>query len=89
VAERRRGLALGGRHRRPTRTTTPSGAILGGISDQHAAIRLGSGRGAAETFLDARIEDVMRFERWKAGVRPLDLLAEVAGALGRLRYGRG
>jgi ubiquinone biosynthesis protein COQ9 len=31
----------------------------------------------------------MRFERWKAGVRPLDLLAEVAGALGRLRYGRG
>jgi ubiquinone biosynthesis protein COQ9 len=63
-------------------------AILGGILISTLAIRLSRGRADAETFLDGRIADVMAFERWKAGVRPLDLATELAGALGRLRYGR-
>jgi ubiquinone biosynthesis protein COQ9 len=64
-------------------------AILGAILITTLAIRLERGRAEAEAFLDARIDDVMAFETWKAGVRPLDVLAEVAAALGRLRYGRG
>jgi ubiquinone biosynthesis protein COQ9 len=32
---------------------------------------------------------VMAFEKWKAGVKPADLARDIAGALGRLRYGHG
>lgn len=64
-------------------------AILGAILVSALAVRLARGRTEAEAYVDARIENVMAFERWKAGIRPLDLLHEVAGALGRLRYGRG
>ncbi len=62
-------------------------AILAGVLAGALAVRLGSGREAAQTFVAARIENVMAFEKWKAGVRPLDALSEIAGALGRLRYG--
>jgi ubiquinone biosynthesis protein COQ9 len=64
-------------------------AILGAILVSALAIRLGRGTLDAESYVEARIDNVMSFERWKAGLRPLDLAAEVAGALGRLRYGRG
>lgn len=64
-------------------------AMLGAILASALAVRLARGRADAEAYVDARISNVMTFETWKAGVRPLDLLHEVAGALGRLRYGRG
>lgn len=41
-------------------------------------------------FLDRRIEDVMRIEKAKAGLRKVGAwLPDPAGILGRLRYGRG
>jgi len=65
-------------------------ALLAGILTGGLAIRVASGRAAASTFADRRIEDVMRFERFKAAspLRPYDLLAGAAAALGRMRYGR-
>ena len=45
------------------------------------------GREAAMAFVDGRIENVMAFEKWKAGLKPSELLRDVAGALGRMRYG--
>lgn len=63
-------------------------AILSAILVSTQAIDLSAGREAALAYLDARIQNVMDFEKWKAGIKPADLLAEVAGALGRMRYGR-
>lgn len=62
-------------------------AILSGILATALAIRLSSGREAAMTFVDARIENVMSFEKWKAGLKPADLVRDVAAALGKMRYG--
>ena len=62
-------------------------AILSGILATALAIRLSSGREAAATFVDARIENVMSFEKWKAGLKPADLMRDVAAALGKMRYG--
>ena len=64
-------------------------AILSGILISTLAVDRASGRDSALTHLDARIDNVMAFEKWKAGIKPMDLAAEVAGALARLRYGRG
>ena len=63
-------------------------AILSGILIATLAIRLSSGRADASAYLGARIDNVMAFEKWKAGVKPGDLARDIAGALGRLRYGR-
>lgn len=62
-------------------------AILSGILATALAIRLSSGREAAMSFVDARIENVMSFEKWKAGLKPADLMRDVAAALGKMRYG--
>ena len=62
-------------------------AILSGILATALAIRLSSGREAAMTFVDARIENVMSFEKWKAGLKPADLMRDVAAALGKMRFG--
>lgn len=62
-------------------------AILSGILASALAIRLSSGRDAAMSFVDARIENVMSFEKWKAGLKPADLMRDVAAALGKMRYG--
>lgn len=62
-------------------------AILSGILATALAIRLSSGREAAMTFVDARIENVMSFEKWKASLKPADLMRDVAAALGKMRYG--
>lgn len=64
-------------------------AILAGILSGALAIRLASGRGEALRFVDRRIEDVMRFEKWKATtrIRPSIWLAGMAHALGKARYG--
>jgi ubiquinone biosynthesis protein COQ9 len=63
-------------------------ALLAGILTGALAIRLSAGRAAALAFTARRIEDVMRFEAWKAttGLRPYALLAAAAAALGRMRY---
>lgn len=65
-------------------------AILAGILTTALAIRLSSGRGSALRYVDRRIDDVMRFEKWKATthLRPSDWLHQAAAALGRVRYGR-
>lgn len=63
--------------------------ILGGILTGAAAIRDAEGRAAALAFVDRRIEDVMRFEKWKATtpVRPQMWAQMLASRLGRARYG--
>jgi ubiquinone biosynthesis protein COQ9 len=65
-------------------------AILAGVLTTALTVRLGSGRGAALRFAHRRIDEVMRFEAWKAksGFRPEALMRTAAAALGRMRYGR-
>jgi len=65
-------------------------ALLAGILTGAVAIRISSGRAAAERFVERRIGDVMRFEKWKAttSFRPYDFLTGAAHALSRMRYGR-
>ncbi|NBB14034.1 COQ9 family protein [Caulobacter sp. SLTY] len=63
-------------------------AILSGILVSTTAIDLASGREAALAHLDARIQNVMDFEKWKAGIKPADFPREIAGALAAIRYGR-
>ncbi|MDO9472802.1 MAG: COQ9 family protein [Caulobacter sp.] len=62
-------------------------AILSGILIGTLVQDLTAGRGAALETLDARIQNVMDFEKWKAGVKPSDFARDVAGALARLRFG--
>ncbi|HVI31964.1 COQ9 family protein [Phenylobacterium sp.] len=64
-------------------------AILAGILTSALAIRMAEGRAEALKYVDRRIEDVMRFEKWKATtrLRPSDFVTGVAQALGRMRYG--
>ncbi|WP_374573787.1 COQ9 family protein [Phenylobacterium sp.] len=61
--------------------------ILSAILAGALAIRLKDGKDAAMAFVDARIDNVMAFEKWKAGLKPQDALRDVAAALGKLRYG--
>jgi ubiquinone biosynthesis protein COQ9 len=63
-------------------------AILAAILVSTLAIRLSGGREAASAYLAARIENVMAFETWKAGLKPMAFGQEIAAALGRLRYGK-
>jgi ubiquinone biosynthesis protein COQ9 len=62
-------------------------AILAGILVGTLAQDLGAGREAALETLDARIQNVMDFEKWKAGLKPSAFAKDVAGALARLRFG--
>jgi ubiquinone biosynthesis protein COQ9 len=62
--------------------------ILAGVLTSVIAVRLTSGRDAARAELAARIDNVMAFEKWKAGLPRLGLGDQLAGALARLRYGR-
>ena len=63
-------------------------AILAAILITTLAIRLNAGPDAATAHLAAQIDRVMAYETWKAKLRPADLAAQLATALGRLRYGR-
>jgi ubiquinone biosynthesis protein COQ9 len=63
-------------------------AILAGVLLSSLAVDLASGREAALANLDARIENVMAFEKWKAGLKPAEFAKDVAGALARIRFGR-
>lgn len=62
-------------------------AILSGILVSTLAVDMASGRESALKHLDSRIDNVMAFEKWKAGIKPMNLAAEVAAALARMRYG--
>jgi ubiquinone biosynthesis protein COQ9 len=62
--------------------------ILSGVLGPAIAIRLASGQAAAEHYVFARIQDVMAFEKWKAGLPKTDLAAQVAGLLGKLLYAK-
>jgi ubiquinone biosynthesis protein COQ9 len=64
-------------------------AILGAILVSALGLRLSAGRDVAAAYVDRRIENVMQFERWKAGVKVGGLAERLAQGLGRLRYGRG
>jgi ubiquinone biosynthesis protein COQ9 len=63
-------------------------AILSGILISTLAVDMASGRASALTHLDARIDNVMAFEKWKAGLKPMDLASEMVSALARMRYGK-
>jgi len=63
-------------------------AILAAVLASTLAVRLARGRDSAGLHLDARIAQVMTFEKWKAKAPPpIALLYAVASSLGRLRYG--
>ena len=62
-------------------------AILSGILIPALTMRWFDGRDAAEAFVAARIENVMAFEKWKAGKDFDAPLRKVADALSRMRYG--
>jgi ubiquinone biosynthesis protein COQ9 len=63
-------------------------AILAGILSAGLSLRMTSGREAAMAFVDRRIEDVMRYETWKATskARPGEWLTRAAQGLARMRY---
>jgi ubiquinone biosynthesis protein COQ9 len=63
-------------------------AILAAILVSALAIQLSDGREAARAYLAARIDNVMAFESWKAGLKPAHFGRDLAAALGRMRYGR-
>lgn len=65
-------------------------AILAGILTSAMMIRESAGRAEAMAFVDRRIDDVMRFETWKATtkIRPSEAAMTIAQALGRARYAR-
>ena len=61
--------------------------ILSGILIPALTMRWFDGREAAESFTAARIENVMDFEKWKAGKDFDAPLKKVADVLSRMRYG--
>ena len=62
-------------------------AILSGILIPALTMRWFDGREAAETFVAARIGNVMSFEKWKAGKDFDAPLKKVTDVLSRMRYG--
>jgi ubiquinone biosynthesis protein COQ9 len=62
-------------------------AILSGILVPALTMRWFDGREAAEAFVARRIDNVMAFEKWKAGKDFDAPLRKVADVLGRVRYG--
>jgi len=64
-------------------------ALLAEILISTLAVRLAMGANAAAAHLDGRIEGVMAFEKWKAGMKPAEFADRATRTLGRLRYGNG
>lgn len=64
--------------------------LLAGILTGAMAVRMASGRSEALAFVDRRIDNVMRFEKWKATTtfRPSQWLNDVAERMGKARYGK-
>lgn len=63
-------------------------ALLSEILISTLAVRLAMGGNAAAAHLDSRIDAVMAFEKWKAGIKPARAADAAARTLARLRYGR-
>jgi ubiquinone biosynthesis protein COQ9 len=63
-------------------------ALLTEILISTLAVRLAMGGNAAAAHLDVRIEAVMAFEKWKAGIKPAEAADAAARRLARLRYGQ-
>lgn len=63
--------------------------ILSGILVPALTMRLFDGKDRADAFVKARIENVMTFEKWKAGKDFEAPLKRLTDHLSRLRYGRG
>jgi ubiquinone biosynthesis protein COQ9 len=65
-------------------------AILSGVLAAVLAADLAEGREAAIVQLDARLANVMAFEKWKAttSLKPSEVAARAAGWLGKIRYAR-
>ena len=63
-------------------------ALLVEILISTLAVRLAMGGNAAAAHLDSRIDAVMAFEKWKAGIKPAKAADAAARTLARLRYGR-
>jgi ubiquinone biosynthesis protein COQ9 len=61
--------------------------LLSGILIPAMTLRLFDGREAADAFVAARIENVMAFEKWKAGKDFYAPLRAATDFLARLRYG--
>jgi len=61
--------------------------ILSGILIPALTMRLFDGKDVAEAFVAARIDNVMTFEKWKAGKDFEAPLRKMTDALARLRYG--
>ena len=61
--------------------------ILSGILIPAMTLRLFDGKDAADAFVAARIENVMAFEKWKAGKDFDAPVRKVTEMLSRLRYG--
>jgi ubiquinone biosynthesis protein COQ9 len=61
--------------------------ILSGILITALTIRWFEGKDAAEAFVSRRIDNVMAFERWKAGKDFEAPLRHATGMLSRMRYG--
>ena len=61
--------------------------IVSGILIPAMTLRLFDGREAADAFVAARIENVMAFEKWKAGKDFYSPLRAASDFLARLRYG--
>ena len=61
-------------------------AILSGILAPALTLRLFDGPEPAEAFVAARIENVMAFEKWKAGLDPHAPFKTAAEALAKMRY---
>jgi len=62
-------------------------AILSGVLATTIGVRFQRGALAAAEHLDAQIERVMAFEKWKAGrPKPSEAMTSIAAALGRMRY---
>ena len=62
-------------------------AILGGILIPALTMRWFDGREAAEAFVARRIENVMAFEKWKAGTDFDAPVRTITEALAKMRYG--
>ena len=62
-------------------------AILSGILVPAMTLRLFDGKAAADAFVAARIENVMSFEKWKAGKDFDAPMTRITDLLARLRYG--
>lgn len=63
--------------------------ILSGILVPALTMRLFDGKDAADAFVAARIENVMAFEKWKAGKDFEAPLKRMTDALSRMRYRAG